>query len=137
MINLSRIMKRAWEIKKEDSRNIFGLCLKMAWVEFKAAGSDMLAQIKNVFPTFDIKLENKGSRKHLVFSIKSVTVKYSDFKNCIEQHAKYEKGLYNSVNKTIELKNLSFFRPYREGRTLEQYVSYISETLIMKAINRR
>lgn len=34
-INLSAIMKRAWEIKKEDSRNIFGLCLKMAWAEAK------------------------------------------------------------------------------------------------------
>lgn len=31
--NLEKIMKRAWEIKKEDSRNIFGICLKMAWNE--------------------------------------------------------------------------------------------------------
>lgn len=33
--NLSEIMKRAWEIKKEDERNIFGECLKMAWTEQK------------------------------------------------------------------------------------------------------
>lgn len=33
------IMKRAWQIKKEDSRNIWSLCLKMAWEEAKAAGS--------------------------------------------------------------------------------------------------
>lgn len=33
--NLKVIMKRAWEIKKEDSRNIFSLCLKMAWEEAK------------------------------------------------------------------------------------------------------
>lgn len=25
------IMKKAWEIKKENEKNIFGLCLKMAW----------------------------------------------------------------------------------------------------------
>ena len=31
----AQIMKRAWEIKKEDSRYIFGLCLKMAWAEAK------------------------------------------------------------------------------------------------------
>lgn len=31
--NLSAIMKRAWTIKKEDSKNIFPACLKMAWAE--------------------------------------------------------------------------------------------------------
>lgn len=35
--NLSNIMKRAWEIKRQDSENIFGLCLKMAWDEAKNA----------------------------------------------------------------------------------------------------
>ncbi len=25
------IMKKAWEIKKENEKNIFALCLKMAW----------------------------------------------------------------------------------------------------------
>ncbi len=34
--NLSRIMTRAWEIKKENTDNIFGECLKMAWAEAKA-----------------------------------------------------------------------------------------------------
>ena len=33
--NLSKIMKRAWEIKKEDCKNIFGKCLKIAWEEAK------------------------------------------------------------------------------------------------------
>ena len=27
------IMTRAWEIKRENKDNIFGLCLKMAWEE--------------------------------------------------------------------------------------------------------
>lgn len=34
--NLSEIMKRAWGIKKEDSENIFSICLKMAWAEAKS-----------------------------------------------------------------------------------------------------
>lgn len=34
---LKKVMKRAWEIKKEDKRNIFAICLKMAWAEVKAA----------------------------------------------------------------------------------------------------
>ena len=34
--NRAEIMKRAWEIKKEDSRNIWSLCLQMAWAEARA-----------------------------------------------------------------------------------------------------
>ena len=33
--DLHRIMRRAWQIKKENGRNVFGLCLKMAWEEAK------------------------------------------------------------------------------------------------------
>lgn len=32
---LQKIMKRAWEIKKENVKNIFAYCLKMAWEESK------------------------------------------------------------------------------------------------------
>lgn len=28
---LSKVMKKAWEIKKENNENLFSLCLKMAW----------------------------------------------------------------------------------------------------------
>lgn len=31
--NLKKIMTRAWEIKKQDRRNDFGCCLRMAWEE--------------------------------------------------------------------------------------------------------
>ncbi len=34
--DLRNIMKRAWEIKKQDDRNVFSLCLKQAWVEAKS-----------------------------------------------------------------------------------------------------
>lgn len=34
--DLKKIMQRAWEIKKEDSRYVFGICLKIAWAEAKA-----------------------------------------------------------------------------------------------------
>ena len=40
MMDLRKIMKRAWEIKKEDNRNIFSLCLKMAWEEAKNMNVD-------------------------------------------------------------------------------------------------
>lgn len=33
--DLHRIMRRAWQIKKENEKNIFSLCLKIAWAEAK------------------------------------------------------------------------------------------------------
>lgn len=33
--NLHKIMKRAWQIKRQDEKNIFSICLKMAWAEAK------------------------------------------------------------------------------------------------------
>lgn len=35
--NLSAIMKRAWEIKREDSSYVFAICLKLAWAEAKVS----------------------------------------------------------------------------------------------------
>lgn len=46
---LKKVMKRAWEIKREDKRNIFGLCLKMAWEEVKEAANKKVATIKDWF----------------------------------------------------------------------------------------
>lgn len=40
--NLSGIMKRAWEIKKENGKNIFGICLQIAWVEAKNSNNESL-----------------------------------------------------------------------------------------------
>jgi len=44
--NLSTIMKRAWEIKNQDSKNIFSLCLKMAWEEAKAPKQKFMGYAK-------------------------------------------------------------------------------------------
>ena len=33
--DVRKVMKRAWEIKKENDKNIFGECLRMAWEEVK------------------------------------------------------------------------------------------------------
>ena len=43
--NLSAIMKRAWEIKKENERNIFSLCLKMAWEEAKEVKNEVATEL--------------------------------------------------------------------------------------------
>ena len=46
--NLSKIMKRAWEIKKEDSRNIFALCLEMAWEQAKKESEETTMNLKEM-----------------------------------------------------------------------------------------
>lgn len=43
--NLSKIMKRAWEIKRENSKNIFAICLKMAWEEAKKGVKKMVKKL--------------------------------------------------------------------------------------------
>jgi len=50
--NLSVIMKRAWAIKKQNNKNIFAECLKMAWEEAKEI---------NLYTTADISLEVIGT----------------------------------------------------------------------------
>lgn len=44
-VNLKEIMTRAWEIKRMNEDNIFGLCLKMAWAEAKAPKAETIDEI--------------------------------------------------------------------------------------------
>lgn len=46
---LKKVMKRAWEIKKQDNRNIFSLCLKMAWAEIKNLTETAFYGVKSWF----------------------------------------------------------------------------------------
>lgn len=55
--DLSVIMKRAWELKKEDSNNIFSICLKMAWEEEKGQDKEVKISIKSWFQS---KMENEN-----------------------------------------------------------------------------
>ena len=57
--NLSKIMKRAWEIKKEDSNNIFAICLKMAWGEAKDN------KIEKYLLSKGLKVWEKGEHKRI------------------------------------------------------------------------
>ena len=40
--NLSKIMKRAWEIRRQHKDNDFALSLRMSWEEAKTTGSNIL-----------------------------------------------------------------------------------------------
>ncbi len=53
---LRKIMKRAWLIKKENTANIFSLCLKMAWAEAKAESERL-----SIKGWFQAKLESENN----------------------------------------------------------------------------
>ena len=57
--NLSNIMKRAWEIKKQKLKNIFSICLRMAWKEAKE-GVIMKEEIKRLVETYRIQEREAG-----------------------------------------------------------------------------
>lgn len=63
--NIKAIMKRAWEIKKENKLNVFGLCLKMAWFEAKEANKSIMnKKIKELqikIKKYNEKIEKKES----------------------------------------------------------------------------
>ena len=90
-MNKSAIMKRAWEIKKENSINLFGLCLKMAWAEAKASDDrkvfDKYARVERTdswdsaapecYYTFRL-WEKGGKRRIYVNDYKKRTIGYID-----------------------------------------------------------
>lgn len=97
---LSKIMKKAWEIKKQHRDNIFSLCLKMAWVESKITVESIMKKLeekadnvgangwyaKAVANTWE-----KGSMSRVYFSIK-------EYRNgALRSEISY--GYYDNVSK--------------------------------------
>ncbi|MBU9724506.1 hypothetical protein [Diplocloster modestus] len=67
--DLRKIMKRAWEIKKEDSRNIFALCLKMAWEEAKEMTLVIeMRSSKDINRIFRCELNLEGTEKQISYA---------------------------------------------------------------------
>lgn len=64
--NLSEIMKKAWEIKKENAENIFSECLKIAWAEVK---NPVAKTEKELLKEYNVKLvkEVEGIKDMLFF----------------------------------------------------------------------
>ena len=91
-MNLSKIMKRAWEIKKEDSRNIFGLCLKMAWEEAKE------------------ETVKKAARKDW-FLYKKFGKEVNNFGNEITIEKETDKAVYGTVSCDLDIKEIAIWVP--------------------------
>lgn len=105
------LMKRAWEIKREDNRNIFSLCLKMAWAELKETkvvkavlkGYDWMVARAEEIRDCQIKLSldaiskynllatnNKGNEKRVAVYTKAV----AKIKNALTKYVAIEDAKY-------------------------------------------
>ena len=60
--DLKKIMKRAWEIKKENVKYIFALCLKKAWEEVKNTVSLVKGKSYTVKNWFANKVANEAKK---------------------------------------------------------------------------
>lgn len=98
---LSKVMKRAWEIKKQDVRNIFSICLKMAWAESRESEEDKIFKILEAkanavngngwYAYANANLWEKGEHSRMYFSI-------SECRNGKLRHTK-QYGYYDRVAK--------------------------------------
>lgn len=106
--NLSKIMKRAWELKKENTDNIFGECLKMAWAEAK--GTD---EVKITREYLINKLEAKKAYaanryNYIYFAYANDWQNYGkdrtyfviyEKSNTTKHNAKIDYGYFDNINK--------------------------------------
>lgn len=80
--NLSKIMKRAWKIRKAVAEELaikvssvdMGGCLKMAWEEAKTNNVDYLSKVKNMTAKFDKFIDNLDER-----TVKTIYVMLTQF----------------------------------------------------------
>lgn len=83
--NLSKVMRKAWEIKKENCKNIFSLCLRMAWKE-----------------------EKEGGKMNRTEEIMKVTGLVREKAEIIEEAEKEEKKDFSKVKRTILNSNIGW-----------------------------
>ena len=65
--NLSKIMTRAWEIKRKNKDNMFGECLKMAWAEAKAPAEKTKKEL--IMEKLEMMANAAGQRYNYIYTV--------------------------------------------------------------------
>lgn len=99
--NLSAIMKRAWEIKRKDTRNIFSLCLKMAWEQARAQANK--ARAREITP----------------FKLKKLAEKYAE-ENCPQGNDWFASVYCNDWVKYNYNRTYISIKVYRKGQLRDE-----------------
>lgn len=98
------IMKKAWEIKKENEKNIFGLCLKMAWaIAKKEAGAEELPELQ-------------GSVKQVAWAkdIREKMIAKLDVDNLLTERGDLDMNTVDDMENLMGLSFLGCTGSYRE-----------------------
>ncbi len=98
-INLSKIMKRAWKIKKENDKNVFSLCLKMAWEEYK--NNEIIIKIRsNIHPSkiFTTKISLEGTEKQINYAWSIISNKIDNVNFAASNQVKSRKMTLDQYN---------------------------------------
>lgn len=118
MTKLSKVMKKAWSIKKENKDNIFALCLKMAWEIIKKGEKEMFTselgknKLRNTLTIF-----NENKKIVAWYNLETKETEYNKSFECNKEDlADYINGMYKETKKaTIE----------NSDRVTNNQVSYI------------
>lgn len=115
---LQKVMNRAWEIKREDKRNIFAECLKMAWKEIKNTVKRMEKTMKELLLSKGLKVWQKKDESGnvtveriyindlTVIGLEKVTENVRGFKKVsiyfdVLKNEFFYNGLYGSSTKKV------------------------------------
>lgn len=74
--DLSKVMKRAWELKKENTKNIFSVCLQISWKEIKE-GAKMRKEITKDYENNTLTLTTSKRQKAWLAEIVGTDEKYT------------------------------------------------------------
>ena len=99
--NLSEIMKKAWEIKKQNLKNIFSICLRMAWKEAKE-GVIMKEEIKRLVETYRIQEQEAGMLRVMVVNASDDLKMIKENKQAILDYIRNEKRAANERQHKID-----------------------------------
>ncbi len=118
------IMKKAWEIKKENEKNIFALCLKMAWAIAKKEAEakelpELQGSVKQVAWAKDIRryMINTLSYESLFYSVKGAYT-MERMENLLGIDQESEDYVYSKAMEDFRSKNK---KPDRHSPELAAY----------------
>lgn len=103
---LSKIMRRAWEIKKQDKRNVWSECLKMAWEDIR---------------------ETKEKPPKLVGSEKQIAW-------AVDIRSKFIERAKMAVNNKITLRDLRHYL-FKSGVAIDKSVNHV-EWFVNKVLEK-
>ena len=111
--NLSQIMKRAWEIKRENRDNVFAICLSIAWEEARNMKEKEIFNKEVIFNEYKFKLWEEKYTKYRRITIFDFDNRYCGYidvelKNriCITRKDHWAEGLAEKFLETYDIDDI-------------------------------